>query len=86
MEQAQERNATLRARRQTIARDALNRRRARSVLTPSLRALRDYCEQRGVELVVVALPIDVQVSAAEWEKYDGAQPVDMSASMSSMGV
>ncbi len=34
------------------------------------------CDEHGAELVVVALPIDVQVSAEEWKKYPGQEPVD----------
>jgi lysophospholipase L1-like esterase len=34
------------------------------------------CEADGARLIVVALPMDVQVSAEEWKKY-GAEPIDM---------
>lgn len=36
------------------------------------------CREKGVELTIVALPVDVQVSAEEWVKY-GKPPIDMSA-------
>lgn len=39
-------------------------------------AARDRCEAAGAELVVAALPLDVQVSPGEWAKY-GAPPQDM---------
>ncbi len=39
------------------------------------------CEQHGAELVVVALPIDVQVSGAEWAKYGVTDAPDMKDSL-----
>ena len=39
------------------------------------------CEQHGAELVVVALPIDVQVDAREWAKYGVSDPPDMQDSL-----
>jgi hypothetical protein len=50
----------------------------RSPLTDFVREARDRCRAAGAELVVAALPLDVQVSADEWKKY-GAEPQDMSA-------
>ncbi len=50
-----------------------------SVLEPRLAEAKAIADQIGAELVVVALPIDVQVSSAEWQKYD-APEIDMSAS------
>lgn len=47
-----------------------------SPLTPVLRDLKAICDKRGARLMVVALPIDVQVSKAEWAKYN-VDPVDM---------
>ncbi len=47
-----------------------------SPLTPTLRDLKAICDRRGARLMIVALPIDVQVSSEEWTKY-GAAPVDM---------
>ena len=47
-----------------------------SPLMPIIRDLKAICDKRGARLVVVALPIDVQVSKAEWAKY-GVDPVDM---------
>jgi hypothetical protein len=41
-----------------------------------LRDVQAQCEAAGARLVVVALPMDVQVSADEWKKY-GAEPIDM---------
>lgn len=52
--------------------------RPTSVLEPRLRELRKLCDASGCEVLVVALPIDVQVSAEEWKKY-GHAPIDMSA-------
>ncbi len=40
-------------------------------------AMRDRCEAAGAQLLVVALPLDVQVSADEWAKYAPAAPIDM---------
>jgi len=37
------------------------------------------CDAAGAKLVVVALPLDVMVSAEEWKKYVGSTPIDMSA-------
>lgn len=50
--------------------------RAWSPLTPLLKQLKAVCDARGAELLVVALPMDLQVSPAEWAKY-GAPPSDM---------
>ena len=47
-----------------------------SPMTPALRAAKAICDKHGARLLVVALPIDVQVSPAEWAKY-GAAPLDM---------
>lgn len=47
-----------------------------SPLAPALAEAQAICKQAGARLVVVALPIDVQVSKDEWKKY-GADPVDM---------
>jgi len=51
-----------------------------SVLTPHVEQMRALCERYGAELVVLALPMDVQVDATEWEKYPEAEPVDMTPS------
>ena len=43
--------------------------------TPLARVLRDTrtaCDAAGARLVVVALPLDVMVSAEEWKKYVGS--------------
>jgi SGNH hydrolase-like domain, acetyltransferase AlgX len=53
--------------------------RARSPLTPHLQRAKALCDAAGAELVVLVLPLDVQVSADEWKKYDGSKPLDMSA-------
>lgn len=50
--------------------------RVPSSLEPRLREVKALCDEHGVELLVVALPLDVLVSADEWEKYD-AEPVEM---------
>jgi len=52
--------------------------RPTSVLSKRLRELRALCDASGCELLVIALPIDVQVSADEWRKYR-RKPIDMSA-------
>jgi SGNH hydrolase-like domain, acetyltransferase AlgX len=52
---------------------------ALSPLAPALRAAKAICDKHGARLLVVALPIDVQVSKAEWAKY-GAAPIDMEGS------
>jgi len=54
--------------------------RPASVLAPRLRELQAACARYGAEAIVVALPIDVQVSSSEWRKY-GLQPTDMSATL-----
>lgn len=50
----------------------------RSRLGPLVRDARDACRAHGCELLVVALPLDVQVHAREWSKYREA-PIDMRA-------
>jgi hypothetical protein len=51
--------------------------RAWSPMTPHLRAVKALCDARGARLLVVALPLDLQVSPAEWSKYGVAAPVDL---------
>lgn len=51
--------------------------RAWSPLTPALRELKTICDEEGAKLLVVALPMDLQVSPAEWAKYGEQAPVDM---------
>ena len=48
----------------------------RSPLLPTVAAAKARCDAAGAELLVVALPLDVQVSESEWAKY-GAEPRDM---------
>lgn len=50
-----------------------------SPFEPFVRATKAHVEAAGAELVVVALPLDVQVSDTEWAKY-GAEKVDMTES------
>lgn len=56
--------------------EALPRIRAWSPLAPSIRRVKALCDAAGARLFVVALPLDVQVSADEWKKH-GSDPVDM---------
>jgi plasmid stabilization system protein ParE len=51
--------------------------RAWSPMTPLLRQVKAACDARGARLLVVALPMDLMVSPAEWAKYGGATPRDM---------
>ncbi|GDX80523.1 hypothetical protein LBMAG42_23340 [Deltaproteobacteria bacterium] len=51
----------------------------RSPFEPFVRVTKAHVEAAGAELVVVALPLDVQVSDTEWAKY-GAEKVDMTES------
>ncbi len=50
--------------------------RAFSPLAPRIRRLKEACDEAGARLVVVALPLDVQISKDEWAKY-GIAPVDL---------
>jgi hypothetical protein len=50
--------------------------RAWSPMTPILREAKAICDAHGAQLLVVALPMDVQVSPAEWAKY-GTAPIDL---------
>jgi lysophospholipase L1-like esterase len=56
--------------------------RAWSPLLPELRRVKAICDERGASLVVVALPMDVQVSKEEWAKYGPTveAPLDMEPS------
>lgn len=47
-----------------------------SPLAPALAEAQAICARAGARLVVVALPIDVQVSKDEWKKYR-TEPIDM---------
>ncbi len=49
----------------------------RSVFEPHLAELRALCDRHQVELLVVALPLDVQVSQDEWTKYGVEDGPDM---------
>lgn len=49
----------------------------RSPLAGAVAAAKARCDDAGAELLVVALPLDVQVSATEWARY-GVEPRDMS--------
>jgi len=50
--------------------------RVPSSLEPRIASLEALCDEHDAELLVVALPLDVVVSADEWAKY-GVEPVDM---------
>lgn len=52
-----------------------------SVFDGYLRELQALCAEHGTELVVIALPVDVQVDASEWDKYQVEQRPDMSESL-----
>jgi hypothetical protein len=75
----QQRN-TARARVRALSAQLRAAPRPQSVLLPRLRELQALCAKSGAEAVVVALPIDVQVSSSEWRKY-GLPPSDMSATL-----
>jgi hypothetical protein len=51
--------------------------RAWSPMTPILREVKAACDAHGARLLVVALPMDVQVSPDEWRKYGVSNPLDM---------
>ena len=51
-----------------------------SVLEPRLREIRAIAAKHGAEVLVVALPIDVQVSSTEWKKY-GAPVTEMAPTL-----
>jgi len=53
--------------------------RAWSPMTPALRSLKKRCDEGNARLVVVALPMDVQVSAAEGAKFGPGAEVDMTS-------
>jgi acetyltransferase AlgX (SGNH hydrolase-like protein) len=48
-----------------------------SPLTPLLREAKAACDAHGARLLVVALPMDVQVSPDEWNKYGATNRIDM---------
>ena len=48
-----------------------------SALEPAIKAVKAVTDEFGAELVVVALPIDVQVADSEWIKYGVENPIDM---------
>jgi hypothetical protein len=51
-----------------------------SAFWTELVALRALCQEHGADLTVVALPLDVQVDVAEWDKY-GAERQDLSETL-----
>lgn len=52
-----------------------------SIFRSYLQEFKAMCDEHGAELVVVALPIDVQVDRGEWAKYGVADGPDMSDSL-----
>ncbi|KIG17484.1 hypothetical protein DB30_03185 [Enhygromyxa salina] len=52
-----------------------------SVFDAYLQELKALCDEHGAELVLVALPVDVQVDASEWDKYGVSDRPDMSESL-----
>ncbi len=50
-----------------------------SPLAPALKEAKAICDKAGARLLVVALPIDVQVSKEEWKKYK-TEAIDMGSS------
>ncbi len=58
----------------------LHNARASSPMAPHLTKMKELCDAHGARLVVVALPLDVQVSPAEWAKYGvSAPPIDVAS-------
>lgn len=54
--------------------------RESSPIAPHLEKMKALCDAHGARLVVVALPLDVQVSATEWEKYGvSSPPIDVAS-------
>jgi hypothetical protein len=53
--------------------------RSQSPLLPWFQKAKALCDAHGARLVVLALPMDVQVSPEEWKKY-GEPPLDMTES------
>lgn len=53
----------------------------KSVFDVYLQELKALCEQHGTELVLLALPVDVQVDPTEWDKYGVEDRPDMSESL-----
>jgi hypothetical protein len=53
----------------------------KSVFDAYLQELRALCDEHGTELVIVALPVDVQVDPSEWDKYGVSGRPDMSESL-----
>jgi hypothetical protein len=66
--------------REQLAAGAPQPTRPPSMFRDYLRDFKALCDRHGAELVVVALPIDVQVDAREWAKYGVADPPDMTDS------
>jgi hypothetical protein len=53
----------------------------KSVFDAYLQELKALCDEHGAELVLVALPVDVQVDPSEWDKYGVSDQPDMSESL-----
>ncbi len=71
----------LRTQRNEIRRQVPSLSHPRSVLGPRIQEMVAFCKENGVELVVLALPMDIQVSPKEWEKYGVSDPPDMSSTL-----
>ncbi len=66
--------------RERVAAGAVSIERPPSFFRGYLQRFKALCDEHGAELVVVALPIDVQVDRGEWAKYGVADGPDMSES------
>jgi hypothetical protein len=53
----------------------------KSVFDDYLQELQALCDEHGAQLVLVALPVDVQVDPSEWDKYGVSERPDMSESL-----
>ena len=64
----------------TLTRQVTDALAAGSPYTGLLARAREITDRHGAELVVVALPLDVQIDAARFAEY-GAQPIDMTGTL-----
>jgi hypothetical protein len=67
----------IRKRREELKKVPLEIIRAWSPMTPVLKEVKALTDAHGVELVVVALPLDVMVSKDEWAKYGATPPPEV---------
>ncbi|MAA79688.1 MAG: hypothetical protein CL916_10550 [Deltaproteobacteria bacterium] len=73
-------NTSLQKKKRRMLKRWMNAQQIPTPLFDTLKEIDTFCTQNGVEFIVLILPMDVQVSPAEWEKYPFSKQ-DMTSSL-----